>query len=180
MLQNCETVNKTETSVSAVCPTDLGHTINIIQQRKQIYDKQIFAKIIFISAFTRTVVEPKRSDRKKFKWKMINDTIHILSHRNYNSYPYWHWNPNHLGSLICTKKAFFCATQQNPRKTTKLFIIECSVLQNDSLDICSTCCVKRQSRILSKSSQECTVQMVMAWDRLSSRRPPNVWTKQNV
>ncbi len=26
----------------AVCPTDLGYTNNIIQQRKQIYDKQIY------------------------------------------------------------------------------------------------------------------------------------------
>jgi hypothetical protein len=41
---NCETVNKTETSASAVCPTDLGYTNNIIQQRRQIYDKQISAK----------------------------------------------------------------------------------------------------------------------------------------
>ncbi len=25
------------------------------------------------------MVEPKRSDRKKFKWKMINDTIYIFT-----------------------------------------------------------------------------------------------------
>ncbi len=77
---NCETVNKTETSVSAVCPTDLGYTNNIIQQRKQIYDKQIYAKHnIYFSIHTHSGWAQAAFWQKKLKWKMINDTIHILT-----------------------------------------------------------------------------------------------------